>query len=71
MLLILFENISLGISQEQNRFLSRETSFCQLSNLASSGLMKMLNLNNIQHKMVSQCWCVLYFVDTSDIFDQF
>ena len=30
------------ISQEQNRFLSRETSFCHLSNMASSGLKKML-----------------------------
>ena len=32
----------LKISQEQNRFLSRETNFSQLSNVASSGLKKML-----------------------------
>ena len=31
----------LSISQEQNRFLYRDTNFCQLSNMASSGLKKM------------------------------
>ena len=35
------DNMYVGISQEQIRFLCRETSFHQLSNMASSGLKKM------------------------------
>ena len=45
------------ISQEQNRFLSRD----KLLSVFKHGFLRSeenVNLNNNQHKMVSQCWCV-------------
>ena len=57
-LLILFLIIQQVISHEQDQFLLEETSFCQLSNMASSGLKKLfsqqfLNTHKVCGKMFS------------------
>ena len=53
-LLILFDIMKFGFSQEQNKIFSIETRFCQFLNMASSGLKKMLILIIFLHMEVYQ-----------------